>query len=244
MKLKPTDACTGHDCVLSCVGKVPIFQSLTKEEMKTVSSYVKRRTYTKGEMLFLEEEQLNSLFIVHRGKVKISKTTSTGNEHLIRILSTGEFIGEDTLFEEILTDTFAEAIEPTEACVISLKDMQLLINDTPAIGLKLLTEVSRRLKETERLLNILQMSSIEQRVATLLFHFLKGDKSKQTDRNRNSLEINLDVKKGDLAKYIGITPESLSRKLSQFQDKGYIRLVGQRQIIVKNEEALLRIALG
>ncbi|MCT8137074.1 Crp/Fnr family transcriptional regulator [Anaerobacillus sp. CMMVII] len=229
------------DCILSCVGKVPIFKSLSDEETQKVSSLVTRKSYKKGEMLFLEEQKLDCLFIVHVGKVKISRVTSSGQEHLIRILATGDFIGEDTLFEEKLTDTFAEAIEPAEACIIRLKDMQKIINETPAIGLKLLTEVSRRLKKTEQLLNILQMQSIDQRVATILMDLMKEHRDKQ---NKQTPDIKLDVKKGDLAKFIGITPESLSRKLSLFQEKGWIELIGQRQINIKDEGALLKIVLN
>lgn len=241
MKCNEDHLVKGHDCILSCIGKVPIFHSLSIDEKKKINSLATRKSYKKGELLFLEEQKLNSLFIVHVGKVKISKTTNSGQEHLIRILSTGDFIGEDTLFEEKLTDTFAEAVEPTEACIIRLKDMQTIINETPSIGLKLLTEVSRRLKKTEQLLNILQMQSIDQRVATILIQFQEENRGVAYTQTQ---AIQLDVKKGDLAKYIGITPESLSRKFSSFQEKGFIELIGQRQIIIKDKNALLNIALG
>jgi CRP/FNR family transcriptional regulator len=97
----------------------------------------------------------------------------------------------------------------------------------PEISLKVLEELSRRLVRTEQLLEDISLHSVERRLAQALLD-LSGEDG----------EVELEMSKKDLASQIGMTSETLSRKLTSFQEQGLIEQVGQRKIIIKDRAGL------
>lgn len=211
----------------SCIENVPIFSSLTKEEMLDVSMTATHRKYNKGETIYLEGELSEKLFVINIGKVKISKLSEDGKEQIIRILQVGDFMGELSLFTNSTLKNNAEAIEGTTMCIIDSEKINDLIEKRPSIALKIMKELSMRLEKTESLIESLGLRDVEQRAADILL--------RMADENN---VINLSVSKKDLAAHIGMSQETLSRKLTNFQEKGLIRQEGQRKIIILNREAL------
>ncbi len=103
----------------------------------------------------------------------------------------------------------------------------------PQIAFKILEELSRRLERTEQLLENISLHSAERRLAAALLEMSEG-----------SLEIRLSLSKGDLASQLGMTQETLSRRLTAFEGLGLIEQVGQRSIRLLDREELERIASG
>lgn len=221
-----------------CITQVPIFCHLDHKEMLEVSKLIISKEYAKGEFIFLSGEPLEYLFIINKGKVKITKVTESGKEQILRILNPGDFMGELSLFGQSSITNNAEAIEHTDICLISRKDMGYLVQKFPNIGLKILAEFSNRLEMAENLIVQLGLYDVEQRVAGFILQ-LAANKEKKSD---GSIDITLSVSKRDLASLIGTSQETLSRKLSLFQDNGWIKLQGQRNITILDEQALRKIA--
>ena len=211
----------------SCIEKVPIFNNLTTEEMIEVSMTAVQMKYKKGEIIYLEGELSEKLFVINTGKVKISKLSEEGKEQIIRILQVGDFMGELSLFSNYPLKNNAEAIETTTLCTIDSKQINDLIEKRPSIALKIMKELSTRLEKTESLIESIGHRNVEQRVADILL--------RMADDNNI---VSLSISKKDLAGHIGMSQETLSRKLSSFQEEGLIRQEGQRKIIILNREAL------
>jgi CRP/FNR family transcriptional regulator, anaerobic regulatory protein len=210
-----------------CIKKVPIFSNLTMEEMVEISMTTTQREYKKGESIYLEGEPSENLFVIHKGKVKISKLSEEGKEQIIRILHEGDFMGELSLFTQSPFMNNAEALETTSVCIVNGKELSRLIEKNPSISLKIMKELSSRLENTERLIESIGLGNVEQRVAEILL--------KMSD---DTGVVNLSISKRDLAAHIGMSQETLSRKLSSFQEEGWIRQEGQRKIIIINKASL------
>jgi CRP/FNR family transcriptional regulator, anaerobic regulatory protein len=215
----------------NCIKKVPIFSNLTMEEMVEISMTTTQREYKKGESIYLEGEPSENLFVIHKGKVKISKLSEEGKEQIIRILYEGDFMGELSLFTQSPFMNNAEALETTSVCIVNGKELSRLIEKNPSISLKIMKELSSRLEKTERLIESIGLGNVEQRVAEILL--------KMSD---DTNVVNLSISKRDLAAHIGMSQETLSRKLSSFQEEGWIRQEGQRKIIIINRASLERIS--
>jgi CRP/FNR family transcriptional regulator, anaerobic regulatory protein len=211
----------------NCIKKVPIFSTLTMEEMVEISMTTTQREYKKGESIYLEGEPSENLFVIHKGKVKISKLSEEGKEQIIRILYEGDFMGELSLFTQSPFMNNAEALETTSVCIVNGKELSRLIEKNPSISLKIMKELSSRLENTERLIESIGLGNVEQRVAEILL--------KMSD---DTGVVNLSISKRDLAAHIGMSQETLSRKLSSFQEEGWIRQEGQRKIIIINKASL------
>lgn len=214
----------------NCIEIVPIFSNLNHDEMLEIASITTDRTFDKGEMVYKAGDQSEKLYVIHTGKVKIIRFTESGKEQVIRVLGPGEFLGELSLFSNQPMQDYGEVIEKANMCVIEGNKLKELMGKYPSIGLKVMEELSKRLHKAENLIENINHNSVEKRLANTLLD-LADDKG----------IINLQISKKDLASKIGMTRETLSRRLSSFQDEGIIELVGHRKIIILDEDALHNI---
>lgn len=221
--------CSLHK-VPNCIESVPIFGSITEDEMLKIAAITTDRTYQKGEMVYIAGEKGGRLFVLHKGQIKITRLSVSGKEQVIRVLGAGAFMGELSLFSPAPLSENAEALETSTMCIIEGGKLKELMVGNPTIALKIIEELSKRLESAEELIEGTNLLSVEQRLAGVLLK-LAGE----------GCEITLNMKKSDLASQIGMSQETLSRKLSSFQDKGLISLVGQRTIRLLDKRRLTDI---
>lgn len=214
----------------NCIEIVPIFSNLTQEEMLEVAAITTDRIYEKGEMVYTAGDEGKKLYVIHTGKVKISRFTESGKEQVIRILGPGQFMGELSLFSQEPMQDYGEVIEKANMCIIDGDKLKELMGKYPSITFKVMEELSKRLDKAENLIENINHYSVEKRLSQALLE-LSNDKG----------VINLEISKKDLASNIGMSQETLSRKLSAFQELGIIELIGHRKIVVLNEAALEEI---
>lgn len=212
---------------LSCVARVPIFSSLSNEEILEVAMITTPKTFKKGETIYSYNDLGGTLYVINDGQVKISRFSISGKEQVIRIVGPGDFIGEFSLLSGKRHTDYAICLEETTMCVINGDKLKGLMSKYPSIALKVIESISSRLEKAEELIENINNASVEQRLAQALLELANNKKV-----------INLKMSKGELASHLGMTQETLSRKLSLFQDQGLIKLEGQRKIIILNQEEL------
>ena len=222
----------------TCISGVPIFNHLSNEEMQKVVQSARSRTYSKGEIIFQPGDLAEKLLIIHKGRVKIYRVSELGKEQLLRILEPGDFMGDISLFTNEIVANYAEAMVNTEICAIHRSDIQELLGTHPNISLKILEELGRRLNEAEKTIEMLSLKDAEKRVATYLVELVKEETGKQP------INLVLPMSKKDLSSLIGTTQETLSRRLSTFQELGWISLNGQRNITILNLHALREVVFS
>lgn len=211
----------------NCIEIVPIFSNLTTEEMLEIASITTDRTFQKGEMIYMAGDSSDNLYVIHKGKVKITRLTESGKEQVIRILGPGEFLGELSLFSSVPMTDNGEAIEKVTMCMISGEKLKALMARYHSITFKIMEELSMRLEKAENTIENISLHSVERRIAQNLL--ILSEEGKQ---------IKLKMSKGDWASQLGMSQETLSRKLSAFQELGIIKLVGHRGIEILKREVL------
>lgn len=214
----------------SCIERVPIFSNLDSLEMKEVHLLIRHKNFKKNELIYMAGQKGGSLYVINSGKVKITRISSSGKEQVIRILEAGEFMGELSIFSSSTLMDNAEALEDTMMCIIDEGDLKELLKKYPIISFKIMEELSGRLQKAESLIENINLSSVEKRLADILLDLCDEDG-----------KIFLKLSKKDLASQIGMSSETLSRKLSAFQELGIIKLIGQRKINILNRSALEEI---
>ncbi|MCQ4925458.1 Crp/Fnr family transcriptional regulator [Tissierella carlieri] len=214
----------------NCIEIVPIFSNLTYEEMMEVARITKEKTFEKGEMIYMAGDKGDKLYVIHSGKVKITRFTDSGKEQVIRVLGPGDFMGELSIFSPLpLTDN-GEALSQTVTCMIDGKKLKELMKKYPTIAFKVMEELSQRLEKAEHLIENISLHGVERRLALTLIN-MANEKG----------EVSLKMSKRDFASHLGMSQETLSRKLTVFQDMGIIKLIGHRRIILLDIEALEKI---
>lgn len=222
-----------HGSHKSCVSMVPIFNHLEVDQMDEIMTTIKPGHYKKGEIVYRAGDKSDSLYIVSSGKIRIYRLSKSGKEQLVRILTAGDFTGELALFSESIHESYAEAMEETEVCMITRSDLQEFLIKFPSISLKILSEFSIRLEKSEKQATRVSTEKVETRIALFLAECI--------DSETQSMEFVLPMSKKDLASYLGTTPETISRKLTELEDAGYIKQKAHRKIKVLDLDGLLLI---
>jgi len=215
-----------------CISLVPIFNHLEAEQMAEIMRAVKSVQYKKGELIYSAGGKSDSLYIVRKGRIKIYRLSESGKEQLIRILYPGDFTGELALFNESIHESYAEAMEDTNVCMITRSDLQKFLIKMPSISLKILSELAGRLESSEKQAARFATEKVETRLALFLAEYAK---------KKQSNEFILPMSKKDLASYLGTTPETISRKLAELEDAGYIMQITNKRIKVLDLDGLLLV---
>ncbi|GKU83563.1 Crp/Fnr family transcriptional regulator [Niallia sp. NCCP-28] len=221
--------CSHH----SCVSLVPIFNHLEEKHRKEITDTVQSVSYTKGDIIYQAGDHSDSLYIVSSGKIRIYRLSESGKEQLIRILYPGDFTGELALFNETTQEAYAEAMADTHICMMKRSDLQSLIIKYPAISFPLLAEFASRLEKSEKQAASFATEKVEKRIALYLTECI--------DDSEPTKEFMLPMSKKDLASYLGTTPETISRKLTELEQQGYIEQKSAKRIKVLDIKGLLLV---
>lgn len=212
-----------------CTRKVPIFAPLTDDDLSRISAMIKHRKFAKGQPLILEGEPSDTLYIIHRGHVKLSKLTPEGKEQILHILTNGVFFNELNIFNSDEVSNFsAFALKETEICMLTRTDMERLMTENPDISLRLLKSVTKRLAHTENLAQSLATKDPEIRIAYMIMEL----RDKYGKTCNGLIHIDLPLSREEIANYVGVTRETISRKLSRFEEQGIIQLIGNKRMIL------------
>ncbi|SER10595.1 CRP/FNR family transcriptional regulator, anaerobic regulatory protein [Gracilibacillus ureilyticus] len=216
----------------NCVSLVPIFNHLENRQLNEVMNKMNSVSYKKGETIYHAGDQSDTLYIVNNGKIKIYRLAESGKEQFIRLLNQGEFTGEYALFSESIHESYAEAVTDTNVCLMKRSDLQELLIKYPTISLKILSVFSDRLEHSEKQTTLFATEKAETRIAFFLV---------QTLEDTPSSEVMFPMNKKDLASYLGTTPETISRKLTHLESRGYIKQKSNKRIEVLDINGLLLV---
>lgn len=213
-----------------CSKKVSLFTSLSDKDLSKVVNLVTKISFEKGDIIFSEGEIFDKLFIINNGSIKVYKYTKDGKEQILYILKEGDFLGDLNLLKKDVFKFNATSLESTDMCIIHKDDFDTLIKTNPEISIKVLEYAHDRIASLENLVQTLTTKDVEVRLASLLLNLSKTFGFK-TDKG---IEITLPLTREDMANFIGVTRETISRKLSYFQSQNIIQLFENRIILIKD----------
>lgn len=126
------------------------------------------RTYARGESFFVPDDLSDRIFFITEGRVKISTTNEEGKEITKAILGKGEVFGEMALMGEERRRDWATALENTEACVVSLSELNDLMRERSDLNLFFMRIFGNRQLEMERRLESLVFRDSRSRIVEFL----------------------------------------------------------------------------
>lgn len=231
--------CCGDECLNKlCMHKVPIFSTLSHEEMLHISSIVRHKRYQKGEILFSEGDLLSSLVIVNEGVVKAFKVTPEGREQILHVFSEGDFFGEQNLFGGRESAYTAEALEPTKTCTFTKGDFYGILYSHPGIAVKIIETLEARIARMESTMQSMGVRSLDGRIGSLLLDFA----DKYGEPAAGGILVRLPLSRQGIANFLGVARETVSRKLGQLEMDGVIRSVSNKNLLLLNMETLKAMA--
>ena len=221
-----------------CLRKVPIFSSLSQDEIEKIPELILHREYEKSEFLIREGEQSEYIIIIHEGSAKAFKYTADGREQILYVFSEGDFFGEQNLLTDHRATYSVEALEQVKACMLSKAQFQRLLYQTPAIAVKIIEELGERMTRLENAVQGMGVRNVDSRIGSILLEFAE----KYGTAEKEGIVIKLPLSREGIANYLGVARETVSRKLGQLEHEGIIRSVNNKSIIILNRGALLQMA--
>ena len=141
----------GKPGILTVLSNIPMFNELSKKELKSIERILHRRTYKKDEVLFNEDDPGVGMYIIEQGRINIIM----GSENkMVASLSKGEFFGEMALLSETPRTATAIAAVPTSILGFFQSDLFGLTETNPKMGNKILFKIAQMIAERLRLSNI------------------------------------------------------------------------------------------
>mgnify|MGYP000097293215 CR=1 FL=1 len=204
---------------IACLSKVTIFKNLPlhlREKLLTISSH--QDFFPKGSLIRQPLDGKDGMIFLDSGCAKLYSLNQDGKETILGILEKGDSTGQENLFSQEAHENYIQATEDCLVCSMSRRDFQNMLKDTPDLALTLLNDFGQRLIQAEK--NTVRRNSMNAQDRVL-------DYLKDQGARNNSSSFTLPLKKKDLANFLGLTPETLSRQLKLLQSANKIMVDGQ-----------------
>lgn len=212
------------------LASVPLFRSLSAEELAIFAQLVRAREYAKGSVILFEDDPGDAFFLVRSGRVKVVLMASDGREVILGILGVGEHFGELALIDGQPRSAHVIAMENASLFVLRREDFRQRVEQNPAVAWALLLELSRRLRRADEKIGALVLLDVPGRIARLLLeHAAEGD----------GQFIDKPLTHQTIAHLVGASRETISRTLRDFVEAGWIS-TERRRIRLLDREALER----
>lgn len=226
-----------HPCDRCEVRDYSACAPLSADEQKRLVSIMTPIEVPAHKAIFEEASPASHVFNVTAGAVKIYKLLPDGRRQVTGFLFPGDFLG---LTHNDSYAYSAEALTPTELCRFPRRKLEALLQEMPKLERRLLGIASHELAAAQDQMMLLGRKSARERVVSLLLMLSNS----AVKRGRPPDPVALPMNRGDIADYLGLTMETVSRVLSQLKTKGLIQLLDEKQVRLAKPEALREIATG
>ena len=211
--------------------KVSLFEGLDDNELRALADSTVLRTFPKDNVIILAEEQGDTLFVIQRGRVKVSIVSEDGREVILSTLREGDFFGDMALLDSKPRSANVTAMEETELLMLRRSDFLRLIQGIPQIAIKLLAVLAGRLRKTDRKIEGLALSDVTGRITQTLLQLAE----EQGVYTQEGMYIRNRPTHQDLANMSGTTRETVTRILKRLEKQGYIVSRGRDLVILKED---------
>lgn len=223
-----------HSCSLSelCLPK-----GLNAEDMQKLESMLDHHDrLDKDSHLYRTGDKMSGLFAVRSGSFKTFMTTHDGSEQITGFHLPGELIGLDG-FSEGAYACDAVALETSTVCELTLDQFDSLCCEVNGLRRQILHLMGKEINQEHMLLMALGQMKGEERLATFLLSLSDRFKTRGFSPN----EFNLSMPRHDLANYLGLAVETLSRMFSKLDEEGILQ-VNRRNVKIKDMDKLRKLA--
>jgi CRP-like cAMP-binding protein len=214
-----------------------LFVGIEEEKLSRIFSLGHRGVYESGATLFREGHPAEKLYLVLEGRFKLSKLHEDGKEAIVRYINPGEVTAAVSVFKGKNYPVTAQAVGPSEAVGWNREILLEIMAAYPKIAINLLGMVVERLVDIQSRYLELQTERVEQRIARSLLRIMKQS-GRKTDEG---ILIDFRLGRQDLADYTGTTLYTVSRTLSSWEKRGWVKS-GRERIIIADPHALVSFA--
>ncbi len=207
----------------------PWDKSLTEfvQALESVKSIVNLPKHAK----LLEEGQLpEGIFVLLHGSVKLFVSLKCGKSLILRLVQSGEVLGLSATMSSTPAEYTAETLSPTQFLYVPRKDFLTLLEQHPAICISVVEVLSHQLREA---VNMIHYSSGSQPAVEKLADLLEMWVAECGEATERGTELKLPLTQEEIGQMIGVSRETVSRLLADFEEQGILELEGSHVLVLK-----------
>ncbi|WP_127493686.1 Crp/Fnr family transcriptional regulator [Paenibacillus glycanilyticus] len=212
------------------LSQMSIFDVLTPDdldELDHISPMTHFNTVPKGTIIQKPDTAQDGLYFIKEGKVRLYRITPEGKQFTVVILGKGNIFGEIETFSFGTNGYYIETMDETLICSVSKQNFEGFLAERPLLAMKMLTELSKVLKDKDEMLEKLALGDVRERILHLLF--------KLSERfgveDEGNIRIDLPITHQDLANMVGATREAVSVILKTLERNNIIQ-TGRKSISI------------
>jgi CRP-like cAMP-binding protein len=207
------------ELITTFLKKIPVFKTFSDHNLKVLMEGFNIISAEKGEDIVFQEDEGTDLYIVLKGKVKVSLSGKNGNELVLTALREGDFFGEMSLIDDTTRSANVVAEEDTFLGVLKRKRFITILREEPMVAFDMLTATVKRLRKADDMIETLAFLDVNERLIKLLLQTARADGDINEDgfyrtRKRTHME---------LAANIGSSREAVSKALKVLARKKIIQ---------------------
>jgi CRP/FNR family transcriptional regulator, anaerobic regulatory protein len=214
-----------------------ICRGLEGKATASVAAIASHRTLAPRQTVFCEGDPADNVYEVARGMLKLFKLLPDGRRQVTGFLSPGHLLG--LAHDEHYLYT-AEAVTEVVLCRYPRAQFDRLVDEVPGFARRLLAATYDELRAAQDQMLLLGRMEAAEKVASFLLAMAERGKTKEGQED----EILVPMARNDIADYLGLTTETVSRTLTQLKREGAISLSTPSHIVLRNRKRLEQLAEG
>lgn len=205
-----------------------VFCGLKNDQMEGFTSTKVTNIYKKGQTIFFQGNPSFGIYCINSGKIKISKTGSSGKETILRIAGPGDILGHQQLLTGENFIATATVIEEAKICFIDKKYFMQAIEQYPSISLNIIRILGKEINSIEERAAAMSHKNVRERLAELLLML----KATYGLPENGRWKLNIKLTREEMASMVGTANETVIRFISEFREEGIIEQDGKTIYLV------------
>lgn len=234
MDMQSVEATVPAQCSNCRVRHRGICAVLTPEELNRLAGHSRHTFHEAGDAITMESDEVTSYATVIDGVVKLSRVLRDGRQQLVGLQFAADLLGRLYASESPLT---AEAASEVELCRMPKPVLEDLVEGSGDLKQRLLDQALQDLDEAREWMVTLGRKTASERVASLLLLIAARSVGKDKPLT-GSVTFDLPLIRNDMADFLGLTIETVSRQISKLRNEGTIVISSHRHVVVPDVERL------
>lgn len=212
--------------------------ALSSDQLSELSKHTQRTAHERDKPLSREGQDDSSYSNVLSGVVKLTKLMPDGRQQIVGLQFAPDFLGRPFSTND---GTVAEAATNVRLCSFPKSILERFIKEAPEMELRLHEQHMRELDEARDWMLTLGRKTAVEKVASFLL-LIATHIDPELENNKSNTTVELPLKRADIADFLGLTIETVSRQLTNLRKKGIIHINDRKSVEIVDMEKLSDVA--